>query len=194
MEDNLLVVVDMVNGFINFGNLADKSINRIVPNVKQAIKQAKMKGYKIAAFKDCHSSNDIEFRQYPPHCIKGTAECELVPELKCFEKDMTIIEKPTVNGFRTQEFKRLIANNNFKNIFVCGCCSDICVFNFIRSLLIYKEQNKLGFNVYVIENAVDTFNAPNHNADVINKNAIKELSLFGNVLSIKVKPEQTKEN
>ena len=97
----LVVVVDMVNGFVNFGNLADPNINRIVPNVVNIIQTALKNGDKVVAFKDTHDENDIEFLIYPVHCVRGTPECDLVPELSPFENKMTVFEKSTTNGFET---------------------------------------------------------------------------------------------
>ena len=90
-ERNLLVVVDMVNGFINEGNLADKSINRITSNVVSLVEDAIQNNINIVAFKDTHTENDVEFNNFPPHCIKGTNECELIPELKIYEKFLSIL-------------------------------------------------------------------------------------------------------
>ena len=67
--NKLLVVVDMVNGFINMGKLSDKHINRIVPNVEKLIIDAIKGGDKIVAFVDTHEKNDIEFQNYPEHCL-----------------------------------------------------------------------------------------------------------------------------
>ncbi len=168
----LLVVIDMVNGFVNFGNLADKNINRIVPNIIKLIKIAKENNLKIIAFKDSHAPDDEEFKMFPVHCVKGTDECNLVPELLPFEKYMTSIEKPTTNGFVTPEFLNIIGNQNFDEISVCGCCTDICVFNFLESLNAYLLSGNKKTKVVVFEDAIDTFNAQNHNADEINKNYI----------------------
>ena len=172
---NLLVVVDMVNGFVNEGALADKRINRIVPTIEKLIIISKQKNFDIVAFKDCHSKNDIEFKEYPPHCIKGTRECELVPELKKYENFMKIIEKPTTNGFNTQKFKQLIASSLYNNVFVCGCCTDICVKNFVISLNSFFKKNNINTNIVIITNGVDTFNAPNHNANEVNNLIMQEL-------------------
>ena len=83
---NLLVVIDMVNGFVNFGALADKNIGKVTPTIINMMNDAKKNGLKILAFKDCHNKDDEEFAIYPPHCLKGTPESELIPELKEREK------------------------------------------------------------------------------------------------------------
>ena len=176
---NLLVVVDMVNGFINEGNLADKSINRISPNVEKLIQDAIKNDVKIIAFKDTHTENDIEFKSFPPHCIRGTSECELIPQLKVYEKYMYIIEKPTTNGFNTPQFKSIIKSVKFDNIYVCGCCTDICVYNFVSSLNRFLQENHINTNISVVRDAVDTFNGINHNADEVNYNYLSKMKYLG---------------
>lgn len=176
---NLLVVVDMVNGFINEGNLADKSINRISPNVEKLIQDAIKNDVKIIAFKDTHTENDIEFKSFPPHCIRGTSECELIPQLKAYEKYMYIIEKSTTNGFNTPQFKSVIKSVKFDNIYVCGCCTDICVYNFVSSLNRFLQENYINTNISVVRDAVDTFNGINHNADEVNYNYLSKMKYLG---------------
>ena len=44
MKKNMLVVVDMVNGFVNFGALADNKINKITPKIIKLIESAKKNG------------------------------------------------------------------------------------------------------------------------------------------------------
>lgn len=178
-ERNLLVVVDMVNGFINEGNLADKSINRITNNVVSLVEDAIQNNINIVAFKDTHTEKDVEFNSFPPHCIKGTSECELIPELKIYEHFMHIIEKPTTNGFETDKFKNLIRCVKFDNIYVCGCCTDICVYNFVNSLIDYLHKNGLNTNIIVVQDAVDTFNGTNHKADEVNQKYLSKMDNLG---------------
>lgn len=162
--ENLLVVVDMVNGFINFGALADKEIAKIIPNVEKSITIAKENKMQIVAFRDCHHDGDAEFSTYPVHCIDGTAESELVDELKPYEKDMTIIKKDTTNGFKTEQFLGLVTKKDYDNVYVVGCCTDICVQDFVLSYQSFIKQNQKQTKVKVIDDACFTFDAPNHNA------------------------------
>ena len=91
--ENLLVVVDMVNGFINEGALADKKIDKITPRVEELILRAKQKNMKIIAFKDCHTKDDIEFLSFPPHCIKGTEGWMLDKTIEPLSLGRRIFEK-----------------------------------------------------------------------------------------------------
>ncbi|MBQ3494479.1 MAG: cysteine hydrolase [Clostridia bacterium] len=160
----MLIVVDMVNGFVNEGALADNNINKITPTIVSLIERAKQKGVKVVAFRDCHEPNDVEFQSFPPHCIKGTTECELIPEIKRFEDQMIVIDKPTTNGYNTQEFRRLLTHYDVDSITVCGCCTDICVENLVNSLLRFNKLNDVDCDVNVVENACYTFDSPTHNA------------------------------
>lgn len=175
----LLVVIDMVNGFVNFGALADKEINKVTPNIVKLIERAKSKGVEIVAFKDAHSQNDEEFKVYPPHCIKGSAESDLIDELKPYEKDMTLIDKNTTNGFITQEFLNIVAKNNYDKVFVTGCCTDICVIDFVTSYINYAHENKLNTQLVVFEDACYTFDTPNHNAQNAHNTAIEKMAALG---------------
>ena len=176
---SLLVVVDMVNGFVNFGNLADSKINKITPKIESLIKESILEKNKIVAFCDCHEKNDIEFETYPEHCLKGTKECELIPELKVFKNDMQIINKPTTNGFVTTAFQEIIKNEQFEKVVVCGRCTDICVQNFCASLKEYFDNKNIDTKIMVVKDGVYTFDSPNHNAEECNSRALTEMENLG---------------
>ena len=189
---NLLVIIDMVNGFAQDGALADKNIKRIVPSIIEKIKRAKANGDLIVAFRDCHDENDEEFKFYPKHCIKGSWESEIIDELKPYLKDSIIIDKNTTNGLKTKEFEALIKRFSFDNIEVTGCCSDICVRDFTHSLIKYFTQNKIDTIVKIDEQAIDTFNGQGHEADKINREVAKEFESLGVVVNFKNEKKKNK--
>lgn len=86
--ETTLIVVDMVNGFVNEGVLHDKNINKIVPRQLELLAKAKKKGSLIVLVKDTHNYKTIEFKRFgnKAHCVKRTKEAELIDELKPFEK------------------------------------------------------------------------------------------------------------
>lgn len=168
----ILVVVDMVNGFVNFGALADKNINKITPNIEKLIKRAKQKGIKIVAFKDCHSLGDEEFSVYPVHCLEHSLESELIPELKKYESEMTIIKKNTTNGFKTI-FSDLVKRIDFDKVHVVGCCTDICVKDFVLSYLNFIRENNKQTKIFVYEDACYTFDSNEHSAQTMHKKSLE---------------------
>ena len=176
---NLLVVIDMVNGFVNEGALADRKINKITPNIEKLIKMAMVKNINMVAFKDCHKVGDEEFKVFPAHCIDGTSESELIPELKKYEKDMAIIKKDTTNGFITKQFLKLANAVEYDNVFVVGCCTDICVKGFVNSYLNFNKQHKRKTKIFVVEDACYTFDGVNHNAEWEHQEALKEMKQNG---------------
>ena len=102
--NELFVIVDMVKDFVNEWPLADNKISKITPKIIEQIKYFLSNSLPIISFRDCHSSDD-EFKIYPPHCIKGTSESELVNELLPYSKHFIDIEKNTTNGYNTELFQ-----------------------------------------------------------------------------------------
>jgi nicotinamidase-related amidase len=183
---NLLVVIDMVNGFINEGPLANKNINKITGNVVNEIKKAIQKRYTIIAFKDCHLLDDAELKDFPPHCIKGTNQSEFIPEVKSYEKNFIVIEKNTTNGFKTKAFENLVKENIWDNVLVVGCCTDICVLQFVTSFNEFNKKHNRPTKIFVAENGVYTFDNPEHNAEYCHQNALQQMQNMGvNIVSLK---------
>ena len=82
----LLVIVDMVNGFVKEGALAAPSIMRIVPRQIHLLDEALVNDdMGIVFIRDNHNEDAIEFKTYGPHCINDTFETELISELKKYE-------------------------------------------------------------------------------------------------------------
>ena len=172
--NNILVVVDMINGFINEGVMHDKRINAITPTIIDLInKFTNNNTYFIA---DSHSPNAIEFNTFPKHCVKGTNEELIINELQEFVNDNNLINKNSVNTFFNFYKKNILKDNN---IYIVGCCSDICVLQFALTLNAYIHEYNLNNKVYVVSDAIDTYNNDNHNSDEYNLMAIKIMSLNG---------------
>ena len=118
----LLLVIDMVNGFVKEGALADKAINNITPNIINLIKKYVQEENDIISIQEGHNENSKEFKNFPKHCILGTEEAELIEELKPYESNMKLIRKNSTSGFLTKEFYDYIKNNenNLKFSFNCS--------------------------------------------------------------------------
>lgn len=178
----LLVIIDMVNGFVKEGNLADEKINKITPSIISLIKEFISEGEPIITFRDSHSIDDPEMKDYPVHCLKGTYESLLIDELVPYKDHFIDIEKNTTNGFETNTFKNYIKNNYFDEIIVTGCCTDICVETFSSSLQKYIVNKKLETKIIVIENCVYTFDSNTHNAITCHKESLERLKDLGIII------------
>ena len=176
---HLLVIVDVINGFIYEGALSDSSIAAIITPIVALTTQYLSAKQSIIAFKDCHDEQAVEFQTYPPHCIRGTTETELVSQLKEFEQEILVIEKNSTNGFMTVAFQDLIANHHYDTIVITGCCTDICVLQFALSLKGYLNQNNHKTAVIIPTNMVETFHAPNHDQNYYNEISLQLLENAG---------------
>lgn len=179
MKKEVLVVIDMVNGFVKFGALHSPIVDEITPYVVRLVKDFKSHGKQVIAFCDCHELNDPEFALFPPHCIKGTPEAELIPEIAVFEKDMTVFYKCVTDGMAMEGIRNFFTQNTFDSVTVVGCCTDICVQQFAIGL--GKLYNSLGRKTEIIvpESAVATFDAPGHNAEKEHKKALSVMEKAG---------------
>ena len=172
---HLMVIVDVINGFIYEGALSDSSIASIIDPIVNLTMQYLNAKQDIIAFKDCHDEEAIEFQSYPPHCIRGTSEVELVSPLKELEQELVVIEKNSTNGFMTDSFQDFITKNTYDTIVVTGCCTDICVLQFTLSLKGFLNQNNHNTTLIIPKNMVETFHSPDHDQNYYNEISLQLL-------------------
>ena len=80
---NVVLVVDMVRGFLEPGHnlyCGDES-RAIIPKVQVLLERERAAGSEILFVSDHHLPDDLEFRMFPVHCVIGTEEPEVIPEL-----------------------------------------------------------------------------------------------------------------
>ena len=70
------------------GNLYVPGAEQIIPNLVRLLEFARVHGITVVSSADAHSATDEEFRQFPPHCVKGTPGQKKLPE--------TLLERWTV--------------------------------------------------------------------------------------------------
>ena len=178
--EKLLVVVDMVNGFIREGAMASEHIEHIIPRIKTLIDKAIEEDEGIAFIKDTHEKGCLEFRKFPEHCVKGTKESELVDEFKPYEKGALVYEKNSTSTMFAPGFmKDIDAMKKLREVIITGCCTDICVLNLAIPLTNYFDQNDRDVKVSVLEDAVETYDAPTHNAKEYNEMSLKLMRQAG---------------
>lgn len=173
----LLIVIDMVNGFVKEGALASPSIQRIIPEIVELARVYDNDlESKIAFIRDSHSNNAEEFKVFGEHCIAGTTESELIGELKDFENGNLTYYKNSTNFVFAPNFMGDIAKmHNLENIVLCGCLTDFCVKNGGITLRNLFDQQDRSVTIYFDEAGVDTFDAPGHDRDIVNENSMKDM-------------------
>ena len=176
----LLIVVDMINGFIREGALADSHIESIIGENVKLIKEFIDEEQPVIAFKDAHTTESTEFQSFPLHCIQNSSESELIDEIKQFEEDIIIFEKNSTSGMFAKGFiEYLNSLKELEQVVITGCCTDICITNLAIPMKNFFNQNNLQIDVIVPQNAVDTFDAPAHKREEYTEMAFKLMKQAG---------------
>ena len=164
---NVLVIVDMVKGFKDFGNMAITDAIHIDLEILRLTKLFLENGDDVISIQEGHTKESQEFNDFPGHCILGTPEAELVDFLKPFEKKMKIIRKNSTSGYVTKEFQKYLENNKnvIKKMIFVGVCADICVINIAIPTKMYFNENNINCEIIVPENATETFDSPTHSRE-----------------------------
>ena len=126
---NTVIVVDMVRGFLEPGHnlyCGDES-RKIIPNVQALLRREKNAGSEIVFVCDHHLADDLEFRMFPVHCVIGTEEPEVIPELAEFVTEANIVPKNRYSGFFNTDLEGRLAEKHPEKVIICGVCTDICV-------------------------------------------------------------------
>lgn len=177
----LLINIDMVNGFIKYGKLADISMMRVVYRQLELLKENEQSKYGLNVFvRDEHDIDSIEFKTFPPHCVKGTGEELVIDEFKELFNNAYDIPKNSTNFMFAPNTIDLLNNlPNLEKVKIMGCLSEICVKNGAISARCVFDQINKNVEVGVYEYAIDTYNAPGHNQDEITLSALKDMEANG---------------
>ena len=126
---NVVLVIDMVKGFLEPGHnlyCGDESRD-IIPRVHNLLIREQAAGSEILFISDHHDPDDLEFEMFPVHCVKGTEEPNVIPELAEFVTETNVIPKNRYSGFFNTPLESLLAASAPEKIIICGVCTDICV-------------------------------------------------------------------
>lgn len=180
-----LFIIDMNNGFVNFGPMANTKYNDLVPEQQALIEMFREEDELINFILENHDKNALEFVSYPEHCVEGTEEAKLIPEFQDEEnKDNTrTYYKNSINGMLNRTLQDDIkALERLKMIVLAGVCGDLCVMDFGRTLLRYLDEINHDLKVFVVKSCIDTFDAPGHNREEWLEIAYKVLEQAGAVV------------
>ncbi len=124
---NAVLVVDMLRGFLEEGYplYCGARARRIIPNIQGLLERELAQGAKVFFICDHHDPDDLEFKMFPPHCVAGTAEAEVIPELAKYHGE--VIPKKRYSAFFDTPLEQKLKELKLEKIIVCGVCTDICV-------------------------------------------------------------------
>ncbi len=167
IKNTTLCIIDINNGFAREGALYSPRVEKNIKGTAALAKEFLKAGGEVLAYTDYHPENAKEFRSYPPHCVAGTKEAELVDELETLkEMGLKEIRKNSTNGILVHNPAE---DKKERDYLVLGCVTDICVYQFSITLRAYINEHDLEGEVYVLKDLVDTFDIEDvHEADFYN--------------------------
>lgn len=152
-----VIVVDMLRGFLEEGHplYCGEAARAVIPNIKKLLTEEREKGSAIFFIADCHGPDDPEFDVFPPHCVMGTAEAEVIPELYDFASSTTIT-KQRYSGFFETTLETTLKKIKPDKLIICGVCTDICVMHTVA------DARNRDYAVEVPVDCVASFDAEAH--------------------------------
>ena len=180
-----LFMIDMNNGFVNFGPMANPKYNDLVPEQQALIEMFREEDELVNFILENHDKNALEFVSYPEHCVEGTEEAKLIPEFQDEENkpNTRTYYKNSINGMLNRTLQDDIkALKRLKMIVLAGVCGDLCVMDFGRTLLRYLDEINHDLKVFVVKSCIDTFDAPGHNREEWLEIAYKVLEQAGAIV------------
>ena len=174
-QSTLIVVVDLNQGFAKSGALYSPRTEALLPSASALIDRCIAHRYTILPYTDCHQPDCLEFSSYPPHCLAGTSESLMAPELSRLQ----VLARPknSTNAFLADS--EAFASDTLTHVVSLGCCTDICIYQLAVTLSAYYTQHNRKVSVMVPVELVDTYDAPGHPADFCNICALYSMQQNG---------------
>ncbi len=124
---NAVIIIDMVRGFLEspYPLFCGERSRGIIQPVQELLHRELANGAKLLYLCDNHDRDDYEFNMFPRHCVAGSVESQVIPELSSFPGEY-IPKKRFSAFFKTPLASRLEAIKPEK-VIICGVCTDICV-------------------------------------------------------------------
>jgi len=153
---NAVLVVDMLRGFLEKGYplyIGEEACG-IIPHIQRLLEQELAQGSKVFFIGDQHDPDDLEFKIYPPHCVAGTVETEVIPELARYPGE--VIPKRRYSGFFDTRLEEKLKQLKPEKLIVCGVATNICV------LYTVVDARNRDYEVEVPTDCVASFNETAH--------------------------------
>ncbi len=153
---NAVLVVDMLKGFMEEGYplYCGEQARDIIPRIGKLLQQELEKGSKVFFICDRHAPDDLEFKMFPAHCVSGTEEAEIIPELRGYPGE--VIAKNRYSGFFNTALDDRLKELSPEKLIVCGVCADICVIHTVA------DARNRDYEVEVPTDCVASFNENGH--------------------------------
>jgi nicotinamidase/pyrazinamidase len=153
---DVVLVVDMQRGFLEEGYplFCGEAARAVIPRVQELLDRELARGSTIIFTADAHAPDDKEFQMWPPHCVKGTREAEIIPELASYVGQR--IDSARYSAFFGTDLAQRLEELQPDMIHVCGVCTDICVLHTVA------DARCRDYDVVVYTDCVATFDEQMH--------------------------------
>lgn len=191
-----LYMIDMNNGFVNFGNMANPKYNELVNEQLKLINKFRKENQLVNFVLEGHTTDSIEFDSYPFHCVLGTKEAELIPEFidEQNKENTRTYYKNSINGMLNRNLQDDIKNqDNLNEIVIGGVCADLCVMDFARTFSRYLDEINRRAKIFVVENTIDTYDSLDHNREEWMDIAKKVMTQAGIIMVSNIEELERKE-
>lgn len=160
-DEVAILAVDVINGFCHRGPLYSPRVEAICEPVATLFRKAWELGIdKFVLPQDNHTSDADEFRNFPPHCIAGSAESQTVPELAelPFADKFVIVPKNSISsGVGTSLEDWLTSHPGLKVMVAVGDVTDMCLYQLAMYLKLRSNARNLHQHVVVPADCVETY-------------------------------------
>lgn len=147
----VLLIIDMLNGFCRkgFPLSLENSTENIESYISKRIEETINEKGKVIFICDSHKMTDPEINNpYPPHCMEGTEEAEIIDSLINYADKSIILKKHTLSIFLGTDLEKILKKIKPIEIEIVGVCTDIC------DLFAVYELRIRGYNVFVSNQGV----------------------------------------
>jgi nicotinamidase/pyrazinamidase len=168
------------------GKLYVQGAEKIIPNIQRLVATANDAGALLVSSGDAHPEGDTEFQRFPPHCLRGTAGANIIPEglarnfctipndasrelpKHVLSFPQVIFEKQTLDVFDNPHASALVEQLPGDTEYVVfGVVTEYCVRCAAKGLL------KRGRKVAIVKDAIETLDP------AAGKRALDELQALG---------------
>lgn len=137
--------------------MASRRVEALISPIARLAEACARRKIPVVAFADAHAPDSLEFASFPPHCLRGTAEAALCPEI-AQAAPVTLLEKSSTNGFVEPVFDFWRRDNaHIDTYLVAGDCTDICVQQFVVTALTHGIARNRPLRIVVPLALVDTY-------------------------------------
>lgn len=184
LEQTAIVAVDILNGFTREGPLGSPRVEGIIAPSVALLESALAAGLpagRIALMTDNHPADAEEFRAFPPHCIRGSSEAQWADEFLALPQydQFAWFEKNSVASHHTSEFGSWLDDLTPRTIVALGDVSDLCLYSLALHLVTRSQHHSLGQRILIPASAVQTWDAPDHPAELYHPIFLRQLARIG---------------